>query len=121
VCSVGDDQAFSSCEIKLTTEDRGISSDILSHSLSRDADVSALKGVCSMEQLCFVTAGYGGVLSFWRWSSDSGNSKLATAPVDIYDINAISCYTFGHSQVVGVAGEGIEIFKVWRSQQNQGT
>ena len=111
--SVGDDQALTVTEVVIISgndnhADGMPSCEILSKSTTPEACSSALKGCHFITTTQFAICGYGQRLSVWEWSSKGGNQLLASAPIDVSDVNALS-YCKG---LAAIGGEGIEMIEL---------
>jgi hypothetical protein len=114
VCSVGDDQALSAVSCSFTSDPavETCSFHIREHSVKREADVSAMKGVQFVSKYRFVTTGYSQKLSLWEWSEGVGCHLVMDAVVDVSDVNCLTYCACDSRHLTVIGGDGVEIVEL---------
>jgi WD40 repeat protein len=113
VCSVGDDQRVTCCDLHLlsATDGRLKPPKVARRCSKREASQSALKGVAWVNDESFVTAGYDQRLAMWSWSiQDDSIALLSHSLIGVGDVNSLTGYSFETSCSFAVGGAGVELF-----------
>ena len=120
VCSGGDDQAISVCDLLIIFDEEDQngalnSAKVLNLTTAREATSSAVKGVQMLGSDRIISVGYSQRLALWKVSSNGNLVLERTAPVSVGDVNCLACSNPGdHDKgfVVGVGGAGIDLLSI---------
>lgn len=108
----GDDQAIGFANIGLGGTGKNLTAKILSRRKVETASLSALRGLCQLDDNHFATVGYAGKIALW---SSLGNSirKVEELQVSVGDVNCLTSTKVRDSHyVLCVGGIGMEFFGV---------
>ena len=122
VCSGGDDQAISLCDIQIVFDAAGtkiVAATVLELKTYRESSSSAIKEVRMLDEKHVLSVGYSQRLALWKRSEEAGLELLWTAPASVGDINCLACARTLDDNVerkirakVAVCGAGVGLFSV---------
>ena len=116
ICSGGDDQAISCCDVAMSSCESGILNEatVLHTCRAENAAISALKGVAFIDDEHIVATGYDQRISVWEVGEANAElSLVADAAVDIGDINCLAHCEIGNNRhALAIGGAGVDLLSV---------
>ena len=124
VCSGGDDQAISLCEIQIVFDATGtkiVATTVLELKTYRESSSSAIKEVRMLDEKHVLSVGYSQRLALWKHSEEAGLKLLWTAPASVGDINCLAYARTPDDEqnilpvskaTIAVCGAGVGLFSI---------
>lgn len=109
ICSGGDDQAITiSIAICSGEKDENIAFNLKTVHTTKEASGSAIKGVALTSDNRALSVGYSQRLALWEINDNCELTLVSSSPIDVADVNSLSCCIVDGCYFAAIGGEGIE-------------
>lgn len=122
ICSGGDDQAISLCELSVKFNESATrieTAQSIKFSRTSEASSSAIKGVQLLSNTHIISVGYSQRLALWKIPIERSLQLLWTAPTSVGDTNCLTATVLSEqdkeSYLVAVAGASVDFFTIAQS------
>jgi WD40 repeat protein len=109
ICSGGDDQAITiSIAIYSGEKAENVTFDLKTVHTTKEASGSAIKGVALTLDNRALSVGYSQRLALWEINDSCELTLVSSTPIDVADVNSLSCCVVDGCCFAAIGGEGIE-------------